>query len=202
MLENLLESISDSEKEENGAVDLVEIRKDLISRLDKFEKEEKSLGLDYAGIAKRRQKIEVDFLEELLGQKEKFKFIFKTAQGSVYFVSENDQSFRFKMEDSKFDNQPILDKIIFLSLEEKDRLFEIKNSELFQERLIGYKLKKEKFSKGVFPIEFGINHMRKVAFIENDKELEILGTQTEEGVEPFFASGIHIGNSVAEIIKE
>src|SRR5713226_6220320 len=52
--------------------------------------------VNHAKIKKKEQVIIKNLRSELLGQKDRFKNVFKTERGSFYFVTETGQSLRFK----------------------------------------------------------------------------------------------------------
>lgn len=206
---------SEKSKEVLGET-LVDLRKIFLEKLDVLDDDE---TLDTKGKIEEKQKIISNFIDELLANKEKFSKVFQTENGSFYFVSEEGQSWRFKREeDGELREQPMLNKIVFLSPEEKDRFLELKNSRFFQENLVAfqgnsqwipedqrkpYKIKKADFEEGNFPLEIGAYHLPEVIFNETDDSIEILGVRKYDGsIEKCFSSGIHLGHAITKIHKK
>ena len=185
-------------------IDLFDLRKKMHDEMSLFVDEMWEAGVDTKEIISKKREFLENFVEKLKTMKEKFKFIFETENGSIYFVSKNGKSWRFKKEEGEdyFSDQPILNKIIFISPEEREKYLEIQNTPLFQELLVGYSFQKSDISKGFFPLEIGAQGFREVVFEETEKTLKIIGTKINDEVEPIFASGIHLGHSISNIFKE
>ncbi len=145
-------------------------------------------------------------MENLKAEKEKFKLVFETEKGSVYFVSKNEQSWRFKKEDDeRVACQPIMQKIFFVSIKEAQRIINFKKELCFQEKIIGFQMEKTDFAKNVVPVEMWIeNSQQKLFFKENDHSIEISKIAYRASGEEAdqFASGIHIGHAVSRIWKK
>lgn len=65
-----------------------------------------------------------DSIEKLKTESERFKFIFETEKGSIYFVTNTGQSLRFRNGDKGFEPQPVMDKIYFITEEQSNFLVE------------------------------------------------------------------------------
>lgn len=55
-----------------------------------------------------------EFIDKLLSEKERFTTIFKTENGSIYFVMADGRSFRIKKTAFSYELEPIADQIKFL----------------------------------------------------------------------------------------
>ncbi|MEI7425583.1 MAG: hypothetical protein WCK16_01485 [Candidatus Moraniibacteriota bacterium] len=199
------------------AVDLRNFRQTLVDQIDLLREEfGKKRELGIAWLKKEEQKILQTFISELLTKKESFQFVFETENGSLYFVTKDGQSLRIKKENAEFKEQPIFNKIIFLSQAEHEKYIKLKKLGLFQEYLVAfqdetflpeaernpYPFKKSTFSLGNYPLEIGTdsNSTKKVAFRETADQLEILGTiQADGAIKKSFASGIHNGHEITQI---
>lgn len=200
-------------------VDLKNLKQKLIDQIDLLREEfDEKRALGIAWLKKEEQKILQNFISELLTKKESFQFVFETKNGSFYFVTKDGQSLRIKKENDELKEQPIFNKIIFLSQEEHEKYIKLKKLEFFQEYLVAfqdekflpekernpYPFKKSAFSLGNYPLEIGIdrNSTKKVAFKETDDQLEILGTIQKDGdIKKSFASGIHNGHEITRIFQ-
>ncbi len=195
---------------------LISLRKNLLEKLDFLDDDQ---NLNIKEKREKEQKIIASFIEELLVNKEKFSKVFQTQNGSFYFVSKEGQSWRFKKnKDGEFKDQPILNKIIFLSPEEAKYFLKFMKSDFFQEYLIAfqgnlewipeeqrkpYKIKKTDFKEGIFPLEIGLKHLPEVLFDESEDSIEISGVRRSDGsISKCFSSGIHLGHAVTKIYKE
>ena len=85
---------------------------------------------DIAPTTESRREIIVGLLEDLLNHKEKFKNVFKTENGSTYFILNSGESIRIKKQtpskwESEYEIQPLLKKIFFIAPEDWDKLYSI-----------------------------------------------------------------------------
>lgn len=201
---NIENKICQNIHEEKKEVDFSDLRKKMHDEIDITLDEMEDDGAETRELRIREKELLREYVEKMKKQKENFQFVFETEKGSIYFVSKNGESWRFKKEEGRddFDEQPILEKIIFISPEEKERFLEIKKSSFFEEKLIGHQFRKSEIAQGAYPLEIGIQGFRDVVFEETNESLKIIGTKTKEGIEPIFASGIHLGYQISEIFKK
>lgn len=185
------------EQAENLDVDLLLLSRQLEEEID--------IALDSATekTIKKEREVTMVFLDKLKNQKEKFKSVFETGAGSMYFLANNGESWRFKKDGENFKNQAICKKIIFINEEEKEKLLNLMNSgPLLQEILIDYKIKKTEIMEGTYPLEIGVKGFPDVVFEEDQGTIRIIGTKNRDGkIYPSFASGIHLGHQITEIIR-
>ena len=142
------------EKADSNVQNLSGLRKALSGRLDALYNE-CDKGGGGSDIGRRKQEAISEFLRELMDRKEFFHSVFETEQGSVYFVSEDGSSWRFKKKRESYKDQPIMGKVVFVSEAEKNELLRIVRSPLSQENIIGHCFEKTGISEGVFPVEIG-----------------------------------------------
>lgn len=175
----------------------------LPKKLHEAEDEIFDLDLSFEERRAKRQDVINIFLEKLLEKKDQFKYVFKTASGSIYFVSDKEKCWRLKAIDNSYKAQPVLAKVIFVSQEQANKIIDLLNGHFFQEEIINYKIDMIDFGLNVVPIEFGIEGFPEIVFKEDGESFTVLGTKLKEQeyVEPSFASGIHVGHPITEIIK-
>ena len=209
-----MEKIPERKSEKEPFLNLVALREQLLNQIDEledqFDEKRKKEKISFSWFKEKEQLLIKNFIDFLLKQKEAFQSVFETENGSIYFVSKNGQSWRFKKEDDHYKEQPILNKILFLEPQEGSKFIDLKKKPLFEEYLVGspklanqptpYVFKKSALTIGNIPLEVGINGFAPVVFEENESELKIIGTQKPNGdVEKYFASGIHNGHPISKI---
>lgn len=212
-----MENFPQIKKEKVSLSFLEELRIQLHQQIDQledeFDEKRKTEKLAFAWLKERKQTLIKNFISELLKQKDSFEAIFETEKGSIYFMAKNGQTWRFKNEeDAYFHEEPITNKMIFLSPEEAEKFVQLKKQVLFQEFLVGmphsidpkykvpYVFKKSTLAIGNVPLEIGISHFPLTVIKEDEQKLRIIGTQRPNGtVEKYFASGIHNGHPISKI---
>lgn len=194
---------------------IVDLKKRLSEKLDMVDDDE---TLDMKTLKEEEQKVLVHFIDALLAEKQHFSKVFQTENGSLYFVSKEGQSWRFRKEkEGGFREMPILNKVVFLSPEEKERFLELSRNTFFQEYLTAYQgnsewipedqrkpytITKSAFEEGNFPLEIGACHLAEVIFNETENSIEVVGVRKHDGsVDRCFASGIHLGHAISKIYK-
>ncbi|MFA5961472.1 MAG: hypothetical protein WC848_02200 [Parcubacteria group bacterium] len=188
-------------------VDLDEFRKKMMDEIHQVEDEMDENGASTKELREKRQRMMSEFVENLKIEKEKFKLVFETEKGSVYFVSKDGQSWRFKRdEDGKINDQPIVNKIFFVSDEEAERILEFKRADPnWQENIIGFEIRQSEFKEGVRPVEMGIKSSHQKLFFEEGggkiKLAKVVFVHNNEEDDQF-AAGIHIGHAVSRIWKK
>lgn len=193
---------------------LFDLREELSLEIDKIYEQDMPLKEK----KELNQGIKRSFIERLLRERGQFSKVFQTEKGSIYFISKDGKSWRFKKnDDESIRDEPIINKIVFLSSEECDKFKEIKRDRFFQERLVGfsedrhwrseedrapYEIKKTDFGEGVYPLEIGVSSFPEVIFEETEESIKILGTKNHDGeTVRSFASGIHLGHAVTEVYE-
>lgn len=141
-----------------------------------------------------QQKIE-SLILNCIEKKTRFKHIFYTEKGSVYFVTQEGSSLRIKKEDNKYTIQPFCHHIIFLSEEVRNRINLLRDSGWLQENIINQEIQTVECLVGAYPFEFGIEGFYPILVKEHSGVIQILGD--EEGM---FASGYHLGHKITEVI--
>ncbi len=151
-------------------------------------------------VVQAEQKVIREFISSLIEKKEEFKHVFETETGSIYFVSENGNSWRFKKVRDEYNIQPVLRKIIFIDDKEASRIKELLENSINSEKLIGARLKKYKLKKGLIPFEFCFADQADIEYDESEDELVIKGQRLENGkLDVHFFPGIHMGHKVVKI---
>lgn len=211
-----MEKIPGKKSEKETFLNLIDLRKQLVDQIDqledRFDENRTKESLSVAWLEQEKQTLIKNFITNLLKQKESFSSIFETEKGSIYFISKNGQSWRFKKEGDSFKEQPILNKIIFLSPGEAKKYIQFKKCPLLEEYLVGmedsispecrnpYLFKKSTLSHGNIPLEIGSHDLFPLVFEEDEKTLKIIGTRMSNGtIEKFFASGTHNGHPISKI---
>lgn len=176
----------------------------LYKKLYDAEDQINDLNLPFAEREVKYQEIIKIFLEKLIENKDKFKLVFKTSNGSVYFVSKNDQCWRFKAIEDSYKEQPIVKKVFFVSQTQANKIKKLQSDEFWQENIINYKIVKTGFDIDTVPVEFGVVGLPEIIFQEDSESLTILGTKykNQKEIDPSFASGFHLGHPILEIIKK
>ncbi|MEI6296887.1 MAG: hypothetical protein WCO84_04560 [bacterium] len=149
---------------------------------------------DYKKIRGRIEEYTVGYMQELLKSKEKFLNVFKTENGSLYFVVKSGQSLRFKKQETgngDFETKinPIMDKIFFIDEGEVYEIMKEDKIELNEEKII----KIVKYGIGVRPFELNF-------YKDRSTKMEIVEIGSDNILVKGFAP-YHIGHKITEIIK-
>lgn len=150
----------------------------------------------FSKLEEERQKLTQEFIDSQLENKDGYKNIFMTEHGSIYFALATGESVRIKRTNDKWEMQPICHKIFYVDEEESVRIKEMRKSINFQEEILGTPISTVDCGEGRTPIEFGILHMPTINYVEEPNKIVIKGDHM--GV---FASGIHMGDLITEVIK-
>ena len=150
-------------------------------------------------------------IDELIKESERFKYVFQTANGSIYFVLETGESQRLKCSQGKFEwssIQPLLKNLFFVSGSESERILKlIRESYKGYDALLGIPLEEVNLGVGVHPVELNMHHAPKDfdTLLERSGDRIVLKAQKHEWDdhnEPGqISNGIHIGNAVTNIVK-
>lgn len=181
----------------------VQSLKDMEYRL--CEKAAKGMGVDF-----KISKLRLDFVEELLAEKERFSKVFRTSKGSVYFNLQTGETIRAKMVDDQYEFdtgdgnhfmlQPMLNNLYFLSEDDAVRLM------MAGELHPGEKIKTVPYDLAVVPFEMNIQGFGdRVVFKEENGELLLVGTKWtgEKTIDTSgnLVGGTHLGHPIIEILK-
>jgi hypothetical protein len=203
MAENII-----NEKQESKEISfklLLALRKEYVKELDQIA----DLDISFEEKQQKRKNWTEGYLHSLLEQKERFGHIFKTENGSVYFVLKTGECWRFKKEkkDGSYKEQPIVLNTFFLDKDFGDDFEKrLKDDRLFMDIIIGEKIKISKIELGARPLELGIFGFDEAALEKGEDYIKILGTKTkleddqEEIVSQLFF-GFHLGHRIKKIIK-
>ena len=156
-------------------------------------------------------------IERLVREKHKFRNIFKTSSGSVYFVLQNGESVRIKSYDGKFEEyskHPPLKDLLFISKTEQERLLNVmKNSGRHHDGILGVPFETTPFQNDVCPIELNLYFSDRrfdTSIVEENGRVKLLApnnkwsqeeTWYEEDARGQISNGIHIGRPITQIIK-
>jgi hypothetical protein len=151
-------------------------------------------------------------IDLLVKEQDRFKHIFQTDQGSMYFILSTGHSQRIKAEDGKFgpgSRQFMTKEIFFISPVEQERISNIVREapERRYGALLGKQIHTISLSVGSHPVELNINGYNPVFDVRLDrKEGAIImnGARNEwddPNREPQISNGIHIGHPVVKIYK-
>lgn len=203
------EKIVNAETEKAGPYSLKELKEKALRLRKKLSRDVIFLNPQEEREREEKEQITTrEFLENLLKEKERFKYVFETEKGSVYFVLPTGQSWRFKKASHGYKEHSILTKIFFIDSETFEYLFSKGQLGIgaFEKQFINQKIKTVKLAEGVFPVEFGLSDYPEIIFEEDEDCVKIIGVKvkTREGEEiipHFMASGWHFGHVVAKIIK-
>ncbi len=156
-------------------------------------------------------------IDTLISEKSKFKHVFKTDRGSIYFQTndgvarvQNDKNgywkFQFVKDNifyiPKEDAEELLE---MLEIEERNILGEHLSDEVFARRagvnseyLCNKPISIDKIELGMYPLDFGFGGVgREIGFIIKNNKLIIKGNNNGH----LGGSAIHIGDKIVEIIK-
>lgn len=144
-----------------------------------------------------------EFIEDLFEQKDRFDKIFRTSNGSTYFVIQSGEAMRIK-HDEHFGYR-ITSFTSKLVLVDKDMVNEIRSwmkndhgdsgSNLLDKPILKTDLK-----VGAVPVDFGIVGYPTIDYKEDETSITLLGEK--ESGRHIMASGFHIGHEVTEVIKK
>ena len=155
-------------------------------------------------------------VEQLLSERARFKRIFKTSNGSIYFQLETGECARVKniSNKSEFDQgegvhykfQPLTTDLVFISQAETEKILNgMRNRQGMRPR---DKIKTTDFAEGAYPLELNLyNYGIKNIFKKEDRVLDLLGTSDRSDsyssvrVEDRLEGPYHLGHPIAEIIK-
>lgn len=187
--------------------DICQFQKEIKEKLDKNYDSE---NISFEEKEKKNQELIKNFIKKLIEKKDKFHYVFKTEKGSIYFVLESGQSWRFQKKINKYEVQPILNKIFFINREiaKEFENAEDNYSDGLQEFILNRKISTINPRIGAVPFEFWITGLTEIIFKQEKNYIQIIGTKYREDnngeddkVLPHFASGCHMGHSITEIIK-
>lgn len=185
--------------------ELIKIREEIINLLDKTEDELLEKKASYDEIKIEKQKTISEMIEKLLGKKDLFGNVFKTENGSIYFVTESKNTLRFKKENGDWSCYPIMSEIIFVEDKEAEKILEAIKSGLYSEYLLSSPIKISNIALGVFPFDFSLCGFPRIAFTKKDGFITFRGTfmmnNGKEEVVESISSGVHLGHKIIDIIK-
>lgn len=131
----------------------------------------------------------IELIEKLLEQKEFFQKVYRTSNGSFYFVLSDGSSIRFKFIKeknglNKYEPQNLMDETMFISQEEYDSI---------KESGFQYKLHESGFSVGSIPFEVSRKKEGEPILVSvGDNEFKI----NEQDLDRY-----HFGHPISEILK-
>jgi len=186
-------------KAEKLGLILQDLHLEICDRMDKLEDSIDNQG--WEEVVKKKQQLLRSIIKELLDQKYRFKHVFETEKGSIYFVSIDDNSLRFKKSNGMYKVEPVLSKIIFVDDKESVKIRELIDSSLNCEKLIGKTIIKSKFKEGVTPYEFCLAYQGDLECDESDDEIVINGFRRRgaKELDTEYIAGIHWGHKVTKI---
>lgn len=196
-------------KEKVKTLTLIELKdiyskhiKEMSSLEDEYDSDGGKSFKAFNEFKKKKEEFVNDFINELIESKEKFAKIFKTENGSIYFVIKDGESLRFKKQKVVSDTfetkiQPITSKILFISEEDAEKIIKERTLESFGSGDPRAKEEKEikivKYGIGTTPLELNLSQdwPDRLEIKEKDGE-----TVSISGFGPY-----HVGHAIKEIIK-
>lgn len=156
-------------------------------------------------VAAERQFYQTE-IAKLLQERDRFTEVFRTEQGSIYFVAADGTSWRFKQKNERVRMEPPMTTIVYLNEQGKEKLMSLKDPGLgWQESIFFAPIPTVELAAGTQPLEIGVvGYGGRVVFTHTNNELTIVGIdRTGQGdLDYSFASGLHLGHKVTEIIKK
>lgn len=149
-----------------------------------------------AEIQNREQELIQALIERQIAEAKRYQNIFRTANGSIYFVFSTGESLRIKKTGEGLRPQPIFDHIYYVDKDQLDELLEMRRQDTLQDEIIGKRIRIAPCSLGITPFEFGIQGYFPQSVTQEPNSITILGDKS--GV---FASGYHLGHPITELIK-
>ncbi len=205
-------SFSESEpKFERMSVDeLVKIRGSIKSQLSAYSKDSGVSFKDHC------QQVLEKFLQQLKSQKDKFKQVFTTESGSIYFIVDTGQCLRFKKGTTLF-NDPdkkyweigeVMQNILFLDESVRDDLLKTAKRDMkspegyYVSALWKHPIPHSDFGVEKYPFEFGIVGDRRVADIEDKNGVLVVNGIScgKEVIEAGFPP-LHFGHKITTSLK-
>ena len=151
-------------------------------------------------IIKKKQAVIQEYIEKLLNEKESFKHIFETENGSIYFVAPDDKSWRIKKDKNEYEVSPVMKKIIFVNEKSLKRIIRLFNDSINAEYLIGKKILKSEICEGARPFEFGLMGYPDAVYEEDERFLTLRGCKLGDGgVDNEYIPGLHMGHKIVKI---
>lgn len=131
-----------------------------------------------------------------------FRLIFKTSQGSTYFITYGGNSIRFKQGAEKA--EPTYEAIFFITEGESQRISEIISPLQNLDALSGQKIVLTDCRIGVCPLEINVlSEDERIVHERKGDFLLLKGTKVGDAYKPDTLFGsIHIGHPITEIIKD
>jgi hypothetical protein len=148
----------------------------------------------------REQAAIENFIESKINEKFRFQHIFRTDKGSLYFVDESGESWRIKQTEEGLRSEPVCRKIVFVTQETSQELLKKMKGMEGSDSFLNDKIPTVPLRAGVVPFEFGISHFPEIVSEDLAGSITILGTRYKDEIKPHFASGVHVGHPVTEII--
>ncbi len=141
--------------------------------------------------------------EEVIKDRLKFKWVFKTSKGSMYIVASDNSSLRLKADvDLRYQSpvQPVFKRIIFI---DRDSVKRVKERLSRHEEILGIKLKTVEPQVGAIPLELNLLSYP----VETDVTIE----QADDGVilhgslgfnedKESVVNGFHFGHPIEQLI--
>jgi hypothetical protein len=147
-----------------------------------------------------RQEVKKELIKEFVlhcvEQMQKFRHIFKTELGSIYFMTKAGASLRVNVEEGELKTQPFCNYIVFLNQADFDSISAMKKQDIIQDGIIGKTIQTNECEVGLHPFEFEISGSIPIMTELVPGGLKILGDSM--GI---FASGNHLGHKISEVIK-
>lgn len=143
------------------------------------------------------------FAEEVIKDKVKFKWVFKTSKGSLYVVASDNSSLRLKADvNLRYQSpvQPVFKRIIFI---DHDSVELIKERLRRHEEILGIKLKTIEPQAGAIPLELnlvGYPTETEVTIEEVDGGVILRGSLGFDKEEESVVNGFHIGHPIEQLI--
>lgn len=141
-----------------------------------------------------------EFIQSLLEQKQRFKYVFRTEKGSLYFVFHSGECLRFKKRDEEeenYDSQPVMSYIFFIR--DSNSVQKIERDKHGNTFSIAFS--PVEYQQGVVPIEIGLLYEADSCPLKVRKEGEQIIITSLPFKEIRNIIKYHIGHLISEVIK-
>ena len=163
------------------------------------------------------RKVHLDFIKDLIDNRERFQYIFETEKGSIYFVLHSGETMRIKKHKpgiwpGDYQIQNFTKRIFFIDASEENRLKAMileDNKKENINKLVGKKIFLTELREGVIPIEVDVvdlwedeEHGRRAIFEFRDNKIVFKGDKIGGSINEKSIGLVHFGHPIFKIIKQ
>ena len=153
-------------------------------------------GLHPRDFVTSHQRLVRELVEQLTGEKQRFKHVFTTKVGSTYFCLHSGESLRIQRSENGLEVKPIFRHIYFIDEHQAEELKATQNRWYSDHSILHRPIPVVDCTVGAFPFEFGIIGMSEIDVAKASGTIMIAGDRNGD-----FSSGSHIGHQIIEVIK-